>query len=180
LIAGEGGLSLQEQVERILSEVGAPGGNRTQRMGAVLPVLQRVQREFGYIPEEVLPQVARALSVPESHIYGVATFYSQFTLSPPGKHPITVCCGTACHVRGSAALLNELSRKLGIKAGESTPDRKFSLETIACFGSCALAPVAVIDGKVQGRMNRSRLLKRVEELAAQDDEPSDPAAEPRS
>jgi len=97
----------------------------------------------------------------------VATFYSQFRFSPPGRHPITVCRGTACHVRGSARLLNDLRKRLGIKVGESTPDRDFSLDTIACFGSCALAPVVVIDGKVQGRMNRTKLFKRIDALTAQ-------------
>jgi len=158
---------MTEQVERILSEIEIAGLTREQRLGSVLPVLQRVQREFGYIPQQVLPEVARSLGVAEAHVYGVATFYSQFKFSPPGRHPITVCCGTACHVRGSAMLLNHLRKRLRIKVGESTPDRNFSLDSIACFGSCALAPVVVINGKVQGRMNRSKLFKKIDELAAQ-------------
>jgi NADH-quinone oxidoreductase subunit E len=161
---------MKERVERILSEIEAEGVTGQRRLALVLPVLQSVQREFGYVPEEAVPQVARFLGVPESHIYGVATFYSQFKFSPPGKHPITICCGTACHVRGSARLLSDLRKRLGIKAGETTPDGEFSVDTIACFGSCALAPVAVIGGKVQGRMNRTRLFRKIDELAAQSDD----------
>jgi NADH-quinone oxidoreductase subunit E len=167
---------MKERVERVLSDIKAEGVTGRRRLGLVLPALQSIQREFGYVPEETVPQVARFIGVPESHIYGVATFYSQFKFSPPGKYPITVCCGTACHVRGSARLLNDLRKRLGIKAGETTPDGKFSVDTIACFGSCALAPVAVIDGKVQGRMNRTRLFRKIDELAARSDEggPNEP------
>jgi NADH:ubiquinone oxidoreductase subunit E len=158
---------MQEQVEQILAEFGADdGAPRAQRTASVLPALQRIQQAFGYVPQEALPQVARRLGVAESHVYGVATFYSQFRFAPPGKNGITACCGTACHVRGSARLLSDLEKRLGIKPGETTADLGFSLDTIACFGSCALAPVVVINGKVRGRMNRSRLFKAIDELAS--------------
>lgn len=154
----------QEQVATILSGLQVSGLPREQRRGQVLPVLQRIQRALGYIPRESLPLVARTLGVPESHLFGVATFYSQFRFSPPGRNSVTVCCGTACHVRGSGRLLDDLKQRLGIGPGETTPDQAFSLDRIACFGSCALAPVVVVNGKVRGRMNRSRLLRALEAL----------------
>jgi NADH-quinone oxidoreductase subunit E len=171
-----GGGVMKERIERILSEAETGGMTKGQRRGLVLPLLQKVQREFGYLPKEAVPELARFLGASESQVFGVATFYSQFRFSPPGENHITVCCGTACHVRGSAALLKELRRKLSIRAGETTPDGKFSLDTIACFGSCALAPVAVINGKVQGRMNRARLLTAVGKLASGDGKASEAAA----
>ena len=131
----------------------------------MLPALQKIQRALGYIPRESLSPVADFLGVSDSQVYGVATFYSQFRLAPPGKNTIAVCCGTACHVRGSARLLQDLERRLDIKPGQTTPNLDYSLDTIACFGSCALAPVVVVNGKVQGRMNRNRLFKRLGELA---------------
>jgi len=157
---------MQDQIERLLAEFDTDGMPRRRRMGLVLPALQKIQRALGYIPPESLSQVADFLGVSESHVYGVATFYSQFKLAPPGKNSIAVCCGTACHVRGSARLLQDLERRLGIRPGQTTPNLDYSLDTIACFGSCALAPVIVINGKVQGRMNRSHLFKRMGELAA--------------
>jgi NADH:ubiquinone oxidoreductase subunit E len=157
---------MREQIKSILAELGSDTLSRQQRMARVLPTLQKIQRALGYLPREGVRQVAEALGLPESHLYGVATFYSQFRFSPPGKNSITVCCGTACHVRGSARLLADLERRLGIKPGETTSDLNFSLDSIACFGSCALAPVVVINGKVRGRMNRSRLFKAVDELSA--------------
>jgi NADH:ubiquinone oxidoreductase subunit E len=155
---------MKEQVERILSEIPGDTMTRAQRRALVLPILQKVQREFGYVPEEVVPRIASFTGVTESHIYGVASFYSAFRFTPVGKNSVTVCCGTACHVRGSAMLLSDVRRRLGISAGETTPDLNFSLDTIACFGSCSLAPVVVINGKVRGRMNRTRLMKTVEQL----------------
>jgi len=160
------GTATPNEVEQLLAELVTENMPRQQRKGLILPALQKIQRALGYIPQETLPQVAAALGVSESHVYGVATFYSQFRLSPPGKNTVAVCCGTACHVRGSARLLQDLEKRLGIKPGQTTPDLDYSLETIACFGSCALAPVVVINGKVQGRMNRSRLFKRMGELAS--------------
>lgn len=157
---------MRDRVERVLAELDPDGMTKRQRSGLVLPALQRVQREFGYLPEEVIPEVADFLGVTESHVYGVATFYSHFRFAPAARNDVTVCRGTACHVRGSARLLDQLSKRLGIGVGESTPDLGFHLDTIACFGSSALAPVVVINGKVRGRMNRTRLMKSVEQLAA--------------
>jgi NADH:ubiquinone oxidoreductase subunit E len=161
---------MSEQIERILADLDTESMTRQQRLGMVLPVLQKIQRALGYLPREAFPQVAGALGIGESQVYGVATFYSQFKFSPPGRNAITVCCGTACHVRGSARLLSDLEKRLGIESGETTPNLDFSLDTIACFGSCALAPVVVINGKVQGRMNRSKLLKSIDKLSSAPDQ----------
>jgi NADH-quinone oxidoreductase subunit E len=157
---------MKERIERMLSGMPVDELTRAQRRALVLPILQKVQREFGYVPEEVVPRIASFTGVTESHIYGVASFYSAFRFTPVGKNSLIVCCGTACHVRGSAMLLNDLRARLGINAGETTPDLGFSLDSIACFGSCSLAPVVVINGKVRGRMNRARLMKTVKQLAA--------------
>jgi NADH-quinone oxidoreductase subunit E len=155
---------VREEVARILLEAAVDNTNKSRRSASLLPVLQRVQRKFGYIPPEVVPQIAEFLQVPTSRIAGVATFYSQFRFSPAARNSITVCRGTACHVRGSARLLDSLSQALGIRAGETAEDLSFSLDKIACFGSCALAPVVLINDKVHGRMDRAKLLKTVEKL----------------
>ncbi len=158
---------MREEVERILLEITAGGAGRARRSAYLLRVLQRVQRTFGYIPQEVVPQIAEFLQIPASRIVGVATFYSQFRFTPAARNCITVCRGTACHVRGSARLLDSLSQALGISAGETAEDLSFSLDKIACFGSCALAPVVLINEKVHGRMDRTKLLKTVEKLRAE-------------
>jgi len=132
----------------------------------LIPVLQDVQEKLGYLPREALSAVSRFFNVPESVVFGVTTFYAQFYLTRQGKHKIKVCRGTACHVRGGRRIMHAVQRKLGIKAGETTEDYEFSLERVACFGSCALAPVVVIDGKVNGRMTTQKaeqLLKRLME-----------------
>jgi NADH-quinone oxidoreductase subunit E len=123
----------------------------------LIPILQQVQQVFGYLPELAMKKIAKFLKLPESTVFGVGTFYAQFKLIPTGKNIIRVCRGTACHVRGSAQILGEMENQLGISAGETTPDLKYSLETIACFGSCALAPVVVINNKVHGRMTTTKV-----------------------
>ena len=122
------------------------------RVDELIPILQQVQQVFGYLPELAMKKIAKFLKLPESTVFGVGTFYAQFKLVPTGRNVIKVCRGTACHVRGSAQILGEIEKQLGISAGETTPDLEYSLETIACFGSCALAPVVVINSKVHGRM----------------------------
>jgi NADH-quinone oxidoreductase subunit E len=158
---------VREEVARILLEAAVDDTEKSRRSASLLPVLQRVQRKFGYIPQEAVPQIAEFLQVPPSRIVGVASFYSQFRFSPAARNCITVCRGTACHVRGSARLLDSLSQALGIGAGETSKDLSFSLDAIACFGSCALAPVVLINEKVHGRMDRAKLLKTVEKLRAE-------------
>jgi NADH:ubiquinone oxidoreductase subunit E len=144
---------LQRQQERAIEEhldeiLSAYQGKKEE----LVPILQQVQQAFGYVPEPAMKRIAKFLKLLESTVFGVGTFYAQFKLVPSGRNIIRVCCGTACHVRGSAEILGEMGKQLGISAGETTPDLEYSLETIACFGSCALAPVVVTNDKVHGRM----------------------------
>jgi NADH:ubiquinone oxidoreductase subunit E len=134
------------------------------QVGVLIQVLQDINSEFNYLPENALRYISDQLDIPLSQIYHVATFYTSFSLIPRGEHLIRVCQGTACHVRGSARVLNEIERILKIKSGETTPDLKFTLETVNCLGACALGPVVVIDGEyyptTPGRMEK--LLKKYE------------------
>jgi len=123
----------------------------------LIPILQQVQQDFGYLPETIMKKIAKFLQLPESTVFGVSTFYAQFKLVPSGRNIIRVCRGTACHVRGGARILREVEKNLGIKPGESTPDLEYSLETVACFGACALAPVMVVNDKVHGRMTKAKV-----------------------
>ncbi len=123
----------------------------------LIAILQDTQKEFGYLPKEAMQQTARFLKLPESNIYGVATFYAQFKLAPAARRVIKVCSGTACHVKGNGDILAAIERELGIKPGETTKDFKYSLELIACFGACALAPVMVVDKNVYGRMTPEKV-----------------------
>ena len=120
--------------------------------GAVMPVLQEAQDIYGYLPLEVQLMIAEGLDVPIDEVYGVATFYSQFALSPKGKYNISVCLGTACYVKGSGDVLNRLSSELGIGAEECTMDGKFSLTACRCIGACGLAPVMTVNDDVYGRL----------------------------
>ncbi|MGD8534887.1 MAG: NADH-quinone oxidoreductase subunit NuoE [Candidatus Aminicenantes bacterium] len=113
---------------------------------ALISVLQDIQEEYNYLPQEALRIVSETLGIPLIDIIGVATFYRAFSLEPRGKHLVTVCMGTACHVRGGPKILEEFERKLNIGAGETTEDKQFSLETVACLGCCAIGPVVVVDG----------------------------------
>ena len=120
--------------------------------GALMPILQGAQEIYGYLPIEVMEIIATVLDVPLAEIYGVATFYSQFTLNPKGQYKISVCLGTACYVKGSGDIYQKLQDKLGIGSGECTPDGKFSLEACRCIGACGLAPVMTINEEVYGRL----------------------------
>jgi NADH-quinone oxidoreductase subunit E len=123
----------------------------------LIPILQEAQEQFRYLPREVMSGIAQFLRVPESAVFAVATFYAQFRLVPSGRSMVRVCRGTACHVRGGARILREVEKRLGIKPGETTEDFEYSLETVACFGSCALAPVMVVDKTVYGRMTAKKV-----------------------
>lgn len=126
--------------------------------GSLIPVLQAVQNAYGYLPKDVMENMAEKMDIPISQIYGVATFYSQFHLKPRGKNIIRVCQGTACHVRGAKAILQELEDELKIKAGGTTPDLLFTLETVACIGACGLAPVLMINDNTYGRLTPESIL----------------------
>jgi NADH-quinone oxidoreductase subunit E len=124
---------------------------------SLITVLQRVQGIFGYLPEPVVDEVARLSGIPASRIYGIITFYAQFSTSPSGRHKVCVCQGTACHVRGAHEVLRAVEKKLGIAPGETTPDMGFSLETVACLGACSFSPVMTVDGQYFARMKGSRV-----------------------
>lgn len=141
---------IKDKLNEILSHY---GGER----GDLIPILQEAQESFGYLPREVMQTIARFLRLPDSTVYAVATFYAQFKLTPTGRRKVRVCRGTACHVRGGARILREVEKRLAINPGETSDDLEYTLETIACFGSCALAPVMVIDKNVYGRMTTTRV-----------------------
>jgi len=129
--------------------------------GALIPLLQQIQERYGYLRAADMEKVARFLKLSPAEVYGVATFYAQFRLVPPGRTTVKVCRGTACHVRGSAKILQELETALGCKAGGTSEDLEYSLEKIACFGACSLAPVVVVGEDVHGRLTPDKAKKLV-------------------
>jgi len=132
--------------------------------GAVVPVLQKAQEIYGWLPREVMEAIAQGLHVPLSRIYGVATFYSQFYLSRRGRHIVQQCDGTACHVRGAARIIDVVQKHLGIKAGETTPDYRITYEVVYCLGSCGLAPVAMVDDKIVGHLVPEEMVEMLDSL----------------
>jgi NADH:ubiquinone oxidoreductase subunit E len=133
--------------------------------GNIISLLQDMQREFGYVPEEAVNWLSKRLDIPASRFFGIVTFYSQFHLAPRGKNIITTCCGTACHVKGSERLITGLIEKLALPDGENTtPDREFTLEKVNCVGACSIAPVVIINDKVFGKMTTDSLMKEVKKL----------------
>lgn len=120
--------------------------------GALIPVLQEAQETYGYLSKEVITRIGEKMNIPTSQIYGVVTFYSQFHLNPRGRNIVRVCQGTACHVRGAKAILKALEDTLKITAGQTTPDLKFTLETVACIGACGLSPVMMVNDDTHGRL----------------------------
>lgn len=131
--------------------------------GHLFPVLENIQSRYNYLPKETLIEVAKQLIIPLRDIYGVATFYQYFSLKPRGKHLISVCTGTACHVRRSAFIEAEFERQLGIKSGETSPDKKFTLETMNCLGACALGPIVVVDGKYSPNVKAVNVKKIIQQ-----------------
>ena len=138
-----------EELEKQLEDILTP--ERKDRRHLIL-LMQEVQWRLGYIPEEAMLRLARFLDIPESEIYGIATFYNQFRFTPLGKHPVSVCMGTACHLAGGGLVLEAMARELDIEIGGITEDREFSLDRVACVGCCALAPVVIIGDTVYPRM----------------------------
>jgi NADH-quinone oxidoreductase subunit E len=132
--------------------------------GAVIPILQRAQEAYGYLPREILKVISKRTGIPLSRLYGVATFYAQFRLTRRGRHLVRVCDGTACHVRGAPKNVEAVEKTLDVKAGGTSADYKATLEIVYCLGSCGLAPVAVIDEKVYGQLAPSALVQQVEQL----------------
>lgn len=136
---------MKERLDEILSPY---AGKRDQ----LIPILQKVQGELGYLPDDAMLEIARTTGLSESRVYAVASFYAQFRFTPRGKHSFMVCRGTACHVRGAEKILEEAERSLGIVEGETTKDLQYTLETVACIGCCALAPCVMIDEEVEAKL----------------------------
>lgn len=135
-----------------------------EKRTALISILHDIQGKYSYLPEEALKKVASRLRMDLNDLYGVATFYKSFSLIPKGKHSITLCLGTACHVRGGPKILRELTRLLNIEPGETTPDKKFSLNVVNCMGVCAIGPVMFVDGKFYGEMNPLKAKKLLEKI----------------
>jgi len=148
---------LDKEEQEILDDVASrlPGFEREK--SNLIPILQMIQQRHSYLAPGSIKMVAKYLDIPTCEVYGVATFYNQFRFIPPGKHHIKVCLGTACHVRGGDIILENFERKLGIKDGETTPDREFSMEHVACVGCCALAPVVVVQEDIHGNVAPSKV-----------------------
>jgi len=140
----------RQETKRILNRFSGKKGN-------LIPILQKVQGRLGYLPREAMIEIARFLGIPEIDVYSVVTFYNQFRLNPPGKHSIKVCLGTACHMKGGYITLDAWKRRLGIDPRQTTPDREFDLDTVACVGCCVMAPVTVVDDKPQGKVEPTRV-----------------------
>lgn len=145
-----------EKIENICKSFG-------NEAGELINVLHKTQHEFGYLPAEVQEVIARGLNIPVAKVFGVVTFYSFFTMKPMGEHPISVCMGTACYVRGAEKVLDEFKRKLNIQVGETTEDGKFSISSLRCVGACGLAPVVLVGEKVYGRVTSSDVEKILNE-----------------
>ncbi len=148
---------LTEEDKTILQELVPEVAIFEKERGNLIPILQKIQGKLKYLPPDAINMVAHHLNVPASEVFGVATFYNQFRFNPPGENPIKVCLGTACHVRAGDIILENFERKLEIHEGETTPDREFSLERVACVGCCALAPVAIVGDTVYGHMAPSKV-----------------------
>ena len=124
---------------------------------AILAILQDIQSKKKYLPKEILEEVSQKMQIPVTHIFRLATFYNALSIKPRGRHKVDVCLGTACHVRGGNKIMDRLKRDLGIPVGETTKDKRFTLESVRCVGCCSLGPVAVIDGEVYGRLTQDKI-----------------------
>ncbi len=141
-----------------------------RKASRLVPILQAVQEEYRYLPQEVLTYVATALDVSPARVYGVATFYAHFAIEPKGKHLVRLCDGTACHVKDSLPILRAIQKRLGLTdQRKTTPDMLFTVETVACLGACGLAPVVVIDDQVHGQMTPESAVKLVEEIIVKEE-----------
>ncbi len=147
-------MSEEREIQEKMREIFSLLGNQRENL---IPILQQIQAAFGYLPSDAMVEVARFLNISEIDVYSVVTFYNQFRLTPPGKHSIRVCMGTACHVKGGHIALEAWQRRLKIGPGETTPDREFDLDTVACVGCCAMAPVTVVDKKVEAKADPTRV-----------------------
>lgn len=147
-----------------LSQLTGIFARHQQKPEALIMILQDIQKEYRYLPCEALQETAKALNVPLSKVFSVATFYNAFSLNPKGKNVVRICVGTACHIRGAALIQDQLENAIGIKAGQTTQDMEYSIEVVACVGACAMAPVVIVNEQYHGSVKVSgakRLLKGV-------------------
>lgn len=142
--------TVKQETKRILNRFSRKKGN-------LIPILQKVQDKLGYLSREAMLEIARFLGIPEIDVYSVVTFYNQFRLNPPGRHSIKVCLGTACHMKGGYITLDAWKRRLDIDTRQTTADREFDLDTVACVGCCVMAPVTVVDDKPQAKVEPTRV-----------------------
>ncbi len=148
--------STDERAQNIEATRQLLGGYKREKAN-LIPVLQKVQGKLGYLPREAMMEIAGYFDIAPIDVYGVVTFYNQFRLNPPGKHSVRVCLGTACHMKGGYITLDAWKRRLKIDARQTTPDREFDLDTVACVGCCAMAPVTVVDNKPEGKVEPTRV-----------------------
>ncbi len=148
---------LKDEKEQILACVAEVLKSNSKNREDLIPILQKIQAIIGYLPELAMAKIAEGLHVPAADVYGLATFYNQFRLNPPGKHQVKVCLGTACYMVGGTIVLESFERRMEIREGETSPDRLYSLERVACVGCCTMAPVAVVDEVVEGKVTPTRV-----------------------
>jgi NADH-quinone oxidoreductase subunit E len=146
-----------ESPEQLKQDTGKVLAGFSRERSNLIPILQKVQAKLGYLPREAMQEIAEYLDVPAVDVFGVVTFYNQFRLNPPGKHSVRVCLGTACHMKGGYITLDAWKRRLGIGPKQTTDDREFDLDTVACVGCCTMAPVTVVDGKPEGKVEPTRV-----------------------
>ncbi len=158
---GEVGIEVTQKMEGLFAEIRKRFEGREDEL---IPLLQSVQRELGFLPERALLEIARLTRLPAARVFGTATFYAQFRLQPVGKYIVRVCRGTACHVKGSDRILEDIQDHLHVAPRQTTVDGLFTLETVACFGSCALAPIVVVNDSVYGNTDRSKALKLLDDI----------------
>lgn len=155
--------STERSFQRVLEIIEECGTKES----ALIPILQKVQDEYRYLPQEILAFIATALDVPPATVFGVATFYAQFSLDPKGKYIIKVCDGTACHVRGNSTIIDAIRNKVGLKPGQkTTKDMRYTLEMVSCLGACSLAPAVVINDKIYGNLTPEKMVKAIDDLEA--------------
>ena len=158
------GTSVREKLN--LTVIDAIVHKHNVQPGAVIPILQEIQEAYGYVPPVAIQRIAENIGIPPSEIYGIVTFYAQFRLTPPGENLIRVCHGTACHLNGAEKIAQALAQVTGAKEGETSQDGKFTVERVACFGCCSLAPTIMLNGEIHGRLNPEdirKVLSRVQE-----------------
>ena len=154
---------MQKKIEKIMKPY-------EEEKGSLIPILQAVQKEYGFISEETVAAIAKGIKLSEHEIYGVATFYAQFRFTKPGDHLIKVCLGTACHVKSGEQIMDMAEKALNIRSGETTPDSAFSLERVACMGCCALAPVMVVDNNIYANVASATVDRIISQYRAPDRE----------